>query len=512
MQDTRTISSRTIDTGWLGKAKSHVVANAEGFVDGIVELPITENPALIENHNGNAAEATKAIAERLAKTLPVEGEWTPMGVTISDQGNASIRYRATGVKLLPDQALKDIPNVNHVRSFILSGAYTEDLYRKALADELSQGKLRPLVESLTHAGAAFKAADEHEEFEVLANELTKDPQALKEIEDELAKGGSTSFRFVGKGKGGIYLEGNNGLVIGIRDHVPERIMIPHNIQPLHGFKKGGFGFEILPRLDVDSVEHSDLHQISHGVKTFASPKGARFEVNDPELRNIGRAPDGIAYYLDRDGINRSHEKGVPTLPHEASHWVRPDGTWSQYHAYREQHEAFNSPLHQGGGKLDIPYEPYVAPTKAPRSGNLEAPWKRGDSSSVTPKQSVPADPATSQPADAVSHSLQPAPETVQATGPTEQGSGSPQPHSPDGAPPPPETPTLHSSTKMNQTSEAATGSRSFVERILLNEEKNIHAIKAGALAAGLTAAGFAAYELTKLNSSQENKGQTVSRK
>lgn len=217
--------------------------------------------------------------------------------------------------------------------------------------------------------------------------LDKTSGALAEIEKALAPAELKDFRYVSSGRGSTCLKATckTGKEVALMiNPASMRQSIPHHLQPLAKISHGDMYIEVLPLLNTDGVTSAHNKHLADGIHNHVDAHKTTYTNEDPALRNLGLSHNGNTYFLDGDGLQRLSAEESTKYLHEATgsmdhHWVNSDGTWKQYTDFKAEHELFNSPLHQDGGKLvappppppikPLPIDPHATPADIP-------PWEQ----------------------------------------------------------------------------------------------------------------------------------------
>lgn len=234
---------------------------------------------------------------------------------------------------------------------------------EAGCDVLRRDKeFRTLPEVLALADWTFGKEDSSEGK--LAEHLKNHSDFLDELTQRLKVGGipASGFKLAGRGGTGVFLEAEGGVVVSIREiaqaigehTATARQPIPQHLQPLATFVQDGYEIEITPKLDV-TKDPKLVDKLSQSIEATPSANSALcFSFTDAEERNVGTSAVGTAYVLDGNAISLFQiDKDQKTSQSATQEWLNSDGTWKQYTEFKSLHQAFNSPLHQAGGKLSV---------------------------------------------------------------------------------------------------------------------------------------------------------------
>jgi hypothetical protein len=255
----------------------------------------------------------------------------------------------------------------------LSSRQSQSLVFSAGSDALrAQQSYAPLQSTLREIESTMQYGGDNnlnaQKYKKLVEYLDSNPQVAAELERHLdGLGLDKGFKFCGTGATGVFLESPDGVIMGIRGSVFDnpnaakplnahpiiKRPIPQHIQPLHEATIGGLQIEMTPKLDIQSVTQSDIQHLDASIAKTPHPKeGWQWVLGDKELRNSGKSKTGTCYVLDGDCIAEAEAAGLKADSKAASNWLCPDGKWKQYEEFQPLHERFNSPLHQGSGKLN----------------------------------------------------------------------------------------------------------------------------------------------------------------
>ncbi|MDG1287485.1 MAG: hypothetical protein P8P30_07970 [Rickettsiales bacterium] len=360
-----------------------------------ITLPPVENEELETAIGLSPAEISRKYMEALAERMSVaygteasisvdEGDGR-IGVTVPLDYDLS-EYR--DALLYEDKRLMALGENKNVAELV----YFETVKRE-LADAFTFAKY-DLVNAIppqdlqnTAQTALYVLESKKEQGKKSAIQMAEDlPDLLKKLSDspetvdEIVAGvlpegvkipeGGVKFSLAGTGRSGIFLKTDipehGEIVVGLRTGRTVRAMNPTQLQALKQFKAGEFWIEVSPALDTKRTTPEHLSELKHGTSSYVSPKGQKYYINDPEVRNIGLAANGKPYYLDGDGISPDGEANPAAYQGVVqTQWVREDGSWEQYHDFQAMHQTYDSPLHQQGGKLTSA-EKASAPTNTPQ--------------------------------------------------------------------------------------------------------------------------------------------------
>ncbi|MDG1287882.1 MAG: hypothetical protein P8P30_10045 [Rickettsiales bacterium] len=324
----------------------------------------------------------EALAERIAvaydakATISIDKTNGSVGVTVPLDYDLSENREAL---LYEEKSLMEVSSESDIAEEVrmetvkreLSDAFTfakYDLVNAIPAQDLQNTAQTALDVLMSKKEQTQKSAIETaEDLPDLLKKLSDSPEVVNEIvsgilpEGVKIPEGGVKFSLAGTGRSGIFLKTDipehGEVVVGLRTGRTAKAMSATQLQALKQFKAGDFWIEISPALDTKKTTPDHLEELKSGTRAYTSPEGQKYYINDPKVRNIGLTESGRPYYLDGDGI--SHEGTADPEAYQGSvqtQWVREDGTWEQYHDFQAMHQAYDSPLHQQGGKR--------SPTKA----------------------------------------------------------------------------------------------------------------------------------------------------
>lgn len=238
------------------------------------------------------------------------------------------------------------------------------------SDILRSDQYRPLNEVLELSDVLFEIDEKHpSNAHKLLQYIQEHPNFIEVLQQKLAPAGvkAEKFRIAGYGRTGVFLETEGGVVVAIRsdafisnkvaeDNIkPVRQPIPQHLQPLAEFEYDKLHIEISPKLEVMRGPE-EIDALKESIENTEHPDSKYcWKFTDTEDRNIGKSTAGTAYVIDGDAVKDDKREATDNrvLKGGENAWITDNGTWSQYEEFKHLHEAFNSPLHQSGGKLSI---------------------------------------------------------------------------------------------------------------------------------------------------------------
>ncbi|MBY0354157.1 MAG: hypothetical protein K2Q12_00320 [Rickettsiales bacterium] len=406
------------------KFNTRIMRDSEGHAHAIFELNPIENASYLEAQGGSSLQTTRVLAEKLQPHLtPPEG-FHFKGFSRSSNGAVGMVYEVPEYNLKGISGELDFHKYKKLVGLQFGdwGYATLERDFQLAAEMLEGGKPRTLIDALQHANGALEK-DGKAPYEAFINFLKNEPEKAEKINRTLAEGGSNEFTYKGHGRSGAFFLANNGTVVGIRGSNPIRQKTPFHLQAVSSFRNG-IAIEVMPALETSGVTKDHVRELVHAVKDYVGPNGERFEFNDPEIRNVG-LKDGVPYILDGDAVRQLSAKEASALSKPSntdfSRWVKPNGEWTQYEAFRDLHTAYKSPLHMEGGKL-ISEQPVVELPKAepPQAEKVPSPEPPiAEPQSVQPPKAEPrsAQPPIEEPRGAEPPKVEPIKEPHSAESP-----------------------------------------------------------------------------------------------
>ena len=276
-------------------------------------------------------------------------------------------------------ASKSLNNYGTLKHHIQQG---KDKCLRALQPE-------PIDRLLQQCMAVYPSRHQASIFEKFQHYLSAHPDFWRSLADDLSKAGTDAEKvnFSGVGATGLFLTAGN-VVIAVRGNALsissnnelKRQPIPQHLQSLASYERDGLHVEITPALTVATDVQVAKDLATSIANTPTGSDSTFWKFDDVEARNVGTSPQGTAYVLDGNAVElwKKEDYTYSSPPNladrqEPTDWLMSDGTWKQYEEFKSLHEAFNSPLHQAGGRFgaeagknkNTPPETLPEPTKQP---------------------------------------------------------------------------------------------------------------------------------------------------